>query len=157
MWDWVYHCFDKYAVFEGRASRPEYWYFYLFNICVSVMLYASSFVAGDFRIFLGLATGLITTTPTLSVSSRRLHDTGHSVGWVVAQLVVGATLVALRFATRAGLRLSHAGALRGVLLLAFFGLSILVIILLARKGDAGPNRYGEPAPTTPNGRATSSH
>ena len=28
MWGWVKHCFANYAVFNGRAGRPEYWWFY---------------------------------------------------------------------------------------------------------------------------------
>ena len=36
------------------------------------------------------------------------------------------------------------------LLVAFFVLLVWLLILLSRKGDAGPNRYGDPAPTTPN-------
>jgi uncharacterized membrane protein YhaH (DUF805 family) len=29
----------KYAVFEGRASRSEYWYFILFNFLISFTLF----------------------------------------------------------------------------------------------------------------------
>jgi uncharacterized membrane protein YhaH (DUF805 family) len=74
MWDWVFNCFEKYAVFEGRASRPEYWYFYLFNVCAGVIVSALSFFAGDFRWPLIRGAILITLTPTLAVSSRRLHE-----------------------------------------------------------------------------------
>ena len=35
--------FKKYAIFSGRASRSEYWYFYLFNVLMSM---AIGFVAG---------------------------------------------------------------------------------------------------------------
>ena len=28
-------CFNKYATFSGRASRSEYWWFYLFNCLVT--------------------------------------------------------------------------------------------------------------------------
>lgn len=31
MWDWVEHCFKNYAVFRGRAARPEFWWFSLFT------------------------------------------------------------------------------------------------------------------------------
>jgi hypothetical protein len=31
-------CFTKYADFRGTAARPEYWYFVLFTILVSIVL-----------------------------------------------------------------------------------------------------------------------
>ena len=31
-------CFGKYATFEGRARRSEYWYFCLFNFLVGILL-----------------------------------------------------------------------------------------------------------------------
>jgi uncharacterized membrane protein YhaH (DUF805 family) len=46
MWGWVLYCFRNYAVFKGRASRPEYWWFYLFtaigNIAIHVVVLARS-------------------------------------------------------------------------------------------------------------------
>ncbi len=29
--------FQKYATFEGRASRPEFWWFYLLNMVVGAL------------------------------------------------------------------------------------------------------------------------
>ena len=31
-------CFSKYAVFEGRASRPEFWWFFLFTVLTSLII-----------------------------------------------------------------------------------------------------------------------
>jgi hypothetical protein len=41
------------------------------------------------------------------------------------------------------------GGLGFVMLLAVVGLSVWVLILLCRAGDANPNRFGDTAPTTP--------
>lgn len=38
-------CFRKYATFKGRARRSEYWYWYLFNILVGVVLIAIDYSA----------------------------------------------------------------------------------------------------------------
>ena len=38
MWGWVKHCFSNYAVFNGRAGRPEYWWFYLFTFLGSFVI-----------------------------------------------------------------------------------------------------------------------
>ncbi len=60
-------CFNKYANFSGRASRAEFWWFYLFTFLVSL-------------ITCGVA-GLVFIIPQYAVGARRLHDTGRS-GWL---------------------------------------------------------------------------
>ena len=91
----------------------------------------------------------LTSTPIWGAPKirERLHDAGHSAWWLIAQFVAAADSGAVRFAARTELRLNHVGA--SALLLTSVSLSIVVIILYARKGDPGPNRYGDPAPITP--------
>jgi uncharacterized membrane protein YhaH (DUF805 family) len=72
--------FRKYAFFEGRASRSEYWWWVLFVVLVAI---AASII--DAAGTLGLAsalTGLGLLLPNIAVSVRRLHDIGKS-GWNV--------------------------------------------------------------------------
>jgi uncharacterized membrane protein YhaH (DUF805 family) len=67
-------CFSKYATFSGRASRPEFWWFALFQFLVSLV--ASFF--GD------IVSGLVSLAlllPALAVGARRLHDIGKSGWW----------------------------------------------------------------------------
>lgn len=33
-------CIHKWPIFEGRASRPEFWYFFLLTLIASVIFYA---------------------------------------------------------------------------------------------------------------------
>ena len=42
-------CFNKYAVFEGRASRSEYWFFTLFAVISGIVVYfvSMAIVAGS--------------------------------------------------------------------------------------------------------------
>ncbi|MCR4650655.1 MAG: DUF805 domain-containing protein [Lachnospiraceae bacterium] len=71
--------FSKYADFNGRARRSEYWYFCLFNFLVNLVL---SFLAQKISIF-GIISGvfaLAVLVPGLAVAFRRLHDIGKS-GW----------------------------------------------------------------------------
>ena len=65
--------------FEGRASRSEYWYFFLFVvICAVPPALVDQLLIGK-PVFQVLVT-LATIVPYVSVIVRRLHDTGHS-GW----------------------------------------------------------------------------
>ncbi|MBX9903864.1 MAG: DUF805 domain-containing protein [Burkholderiales bacterium] len=66
-------CFKKYATFDGRATRSEYWWFFLFTFLVSVALGIVS------EVLSGLFT-LAVLLPSLAVGARRLHDIDKS-GW----------------------------------------------------------------------------
>ncbi len=71
----------KYAVFSGRARRAEYWYFYLVNIIVVVVLgFLNAMVSNVFSIISNVYM-LAVFIPSLAVSVRRLHDIGKS-GWM---------------------------------------------------------------------------
>jgi len=67
-------CFSKYADFNGRASRPELWWWVLFVILASAALSTiSSMLSGLFS--------LAVLVPNIAVTARRLHDTDRS-GWL---------------------------------------------------------------------------
>lgn len=87
----VVSVFSKYATFSGRATRSEYWFFYLFNIIMSFGLIGVCAIIGAiFKGMDGAAGGYMVGTilywiyaiaafiPNLAVSVRRLHDTGRS-------------------------------------------------------------------------------
>lgn len=96
--DAVKTCYSKYATFEGRAARPEYWWFVLWTFLPSVVLYALLFIAGmsSDGSFNGLGTillllvavwALANVIPAISVAVRRLHDTDRSGWWYWIQLI----------------------------------------------------------------------
>jgi uncharacterized membrane protein YhaH (DUF805 family) len=150
MWGWVKHCFANYAVFNGRAGRPEYWWFYLFTFLGSFVIGILTYRASGFGVSLRGLFWLVTVIPSLAVTSRRLHDTDHSFWWALSPLLVAIPLIAVGLASRASLKGSPAaGAFAALLGLAILGFAVWVLILLAREGDAGPNRFGDSAPTTP--------
>ncbi len=126
----------KYATFTGRASRREYWMFYLAYMIVAISFtilnviitsgsqssYSYSYGYGysygyepnpiamifslvEFVFFLAIM------IPSLAVGVRRLHDTGHSGGFLFISLV------------------------------PFIG-SIILLVSLASEGDSGNNSYG---------------
>jgi uncharacterized membrane protein YhaH (DUF805 family) len=67
-------CLRKYATFEGRASRSEYWWFMLFGVLVGI---ASSMLSSTLNALVSLALLL----PSIAAGARRLHDIGKS-GWL---------------------------------------------------------------------------
>ena len=79
-------CLSKYVTFTGRASRPEFWWFFLFQILISL----AASMLGD--VISGLvALGLL--LPGLAVGARRLHDIGKSGWWQLILLTVIGLLV----------------------------------------------------------------
>ena len=66
-------CLTKYADFNGRAARPEFWWFVVFWIVVMA-------VTGLISRYINGIAGLALLLPGLAAGSRRLHDSGKS-GW----------------------------------------------------------------------------
>ena len=77
--------FDHYVKFDGRASRPAFWWWVLFVVLASVGANIIDLAIGApvFSAIVGL--GLL--LPNLSVSIRRLHDTDRSGWWVLIWLI----------------------------------------------------------------------
>ncbi len=67
-------CLKKYFVFQGRASRSEYWWF---QLIVSPSYFISTILENEIAyFFLGIT--LFTLIPAISAGVRRLHDTNRS-------------------------------------------------------------------------------
>lgn len=90
--EWFLVALKKYAVFQGRARRKEYWYFILFYILIYIGLsiiegmFGGSGSSGQGGILTAVFTlGML--IPSLSVGVRRLHDTNRSGWWVLISLI----------------------------------------------------------------------
>ena len=92
-------CFIKFANFKGRASRSEFWWFWLFSYVLIELATISGIVTGDtvnVKFFWGiewpdesleaLLIGTIFLLPTIAVGARRLHDIGRSGWWQLLTL-----------------------------------------------------------------------
>ena len=67
-------CLKKYFVFQGRASRSEYWWF---QLIFSPSYFISTIIENEIGyFFLGIT--LFTLIPAISAGVRRLHDTNRS-------------------------------------------------------------------------------
>lgn len=83
-------CLAKYADFEGRASRAEFWWFALFvTLGTSAFTYIHENVGAIFTIAMLL--------PLLAVGTRRLRETGRSGWWELLLLVPVGGIIILGF------------------------------------------------------------
>ena len=97
-------CFSKYAVFSGRASRSEFWWFALFGLIggivtavidVMILGYSTESYGPTNIIFT-----VITFLPYLAVGARRLHDINKSGWWqLIVLTVIGIILLIIWWAT----------------------------------------------------------
>ena len=88
---WFLHALRKYAVFNGRARRREYWIFELMNVAIALALFVLAVMLGKagYPYFLSVPFLYIVATiiPALSSLIRRLHDTGRSGWWYCIGLI----------------------------------------------------------------------
>jgi uncharacterized membrane protein YhaH (DUF805 family) len=129
----------KYADFNGRASREEFWCFFAFVIIANAVASFVGLLLG--ALMLSGIFGLLLVIPQVAVAVRRLHDLGKSGRELVVPCVM-LLAVPLAFAFR--------GILPKIVALGFLGLTLLVfanlLTLFLKKGTTVPNRYGA-APT----------
>ena len=107
----------RYADFSGRSTRPEYWYFFLFNLIFAIAaMLLDSMLGLNFNYvpygYIYVLYGIAMLLPGLSAAVRRLHDIDKSGWWILISLI------------------------------PFVG-AIWLLVLLASTGTEGPNRYGD--------------
>ena len=127
-------CFQKYLDFKGRASRSEFWYFFLFYIITSFLV---GWVIGSFVALLGGSVNVLLVVlsvvfialfiPILSVTVRRFHDFGVS-GWMYCAFIL--PYVISRFIQDAQPLLS---------LIIDYGTLVIFLVYASRKPNKGKN------------------
>ena len=121
--EWMLMPLRRYADFEGRSRRMEFWMFQIFQMLVfgvaAVIFVALAAIAGNgavAEVIGGLLVILIVLIaialfiPALAVTVRRLHDQGKSGWWYLISFIP-------------------------------FG-SIILLVFMFIDGDQGPNEYG---------------
>ncbi len=145
-------CFNKYVTFSGRASRSEYWYFYLFiwlvNTATSFFDTIGKIGSSEFqRESAGLTPLLFSLAfflPSISALVRRLHDTGRS-GWWIGAPIIGlfATITVVAALTSGFTAIEGPVAvLVSISIFGFFIWWIALLVFTCQKGTPGPNRFG---------------
>jgi uncharacterized membrane protein YhaH (DUF805 family) len=148
--------FRNYFNFRGKASRPEFWYWVLFTVLLSLVVSTvesviwpaeevvldadwmqnlESLSAQPTPISNFLSFALL--IPNLSVTARRFHDAGFSAKWLFLQLVplgygifAGVGVVAVLTASVPGQMLSREELMSLVfLVLPIFALFLAVLVI----------------------------
>ncbi|MDR2902414.1 MAG: DUF805 domain-containing protein [Lactobacillales bacterium] len=91
----------QYADFKGRAIRSQYWYFFLFNMIISVILSIIDNIVFK-QPALSSLYNLAVLVPGIAIAVRRLHDLGKSGWWLLLAFVpiVGAIVLLVWFCTK---------------------------------------------------------
>ena len=146
--EWMLLPYKRYADFNGRSRRMEYWMFTLLSVIVSVVCVAlifggmpsmetlanaeqtgaSPFANMGALSWIGIAIlaiwGLGSIIPSIAVTVRRLHDQNYT-GWIYLGVV-----------------------LLGLIPLIGTLVQLAMLVVMCLPGTKGPNKYG-PDPLDP--------
>ena len=159
--------FKKYAVFRGRASRGEFWWWILANYIIVFVLgcffgmletATNSNAIATIEDLVGTLWGLGTLVPTLALGVRRLHDVnlrGTTLAIIYGTQVVAMILLIVGLVFIGGGAISVLSGNNGGLVatgivvfivgvLAMLGSIISYIVLMARKTNPEGARFDDP-------------
>ena len=146
----LFVCFRKYFVFNGRASRPEFWWFTLFVSCTAIFTSPLDFLifGTEGRDWLPItdivSLGLV--VPSLSVGARRLHDIDRSGWWqlpIYMCFIGGFTMGYLGIFFPDNFDLSWYFYSSGATIL--IASTVWIVLFLGKKGSPVENQYGPPS------------
>ena len=110
---------NNYVNFNGRASRSEYWWFFLFTMILQFIALPIDIVVLGYDMMdpgaiqiVGTIAGLALFLPSLCVLVKRLHDLGKSGWWILIAFI----------------------PLLGI---------IVLLVFMVTEGEQLPNQYGE--------------
>src|SRR4051794_23590350 len=83
---WKRVVLERYAQFEGRSGRAEFWWYFLAGVIISIVLNILIAISSIFWV-LYVIYGLAVLIPGLAVAVRRLHDTDKSGWWLLIGLI----------------------------------------------------------------------
>lgn len=123
---------EKYVTFSGRASRSEYWWFFLAYMLVILVLAGLGVALSIGQMSAGTDPSIISVLlwglaglfvlgsllPLISVTVRRFHDVNLSGWWYLASILIG--------------------------MIPFVGwlATIAAIVVTVLRGTDGPNKFG---------------
>ncbi len=167
---WMLMPLRRYADFQGRSRRQEYWMYALLQVIVyfvflvlaamlvtgggAVPLTGDPFPTAGIGFLPSVLYGLWwlgTLIPGLAVAIRRLHDTNRTGWWILGPIVPYILAFVLAFGAiigAGGTDPSGGGIIAGgiaaiILLLAALGMAVVIFVFTVLEGTRGPNRFGQ--------------
>lgn len=128
------NAFKLYGVFSGRSTREEYWMFTLIYLLAygALIMVSSILESNAFEIVVALLS-LGVVVPSLSITARRLHDTGRSGWWQVSPYI------GFVFAVIGILQESSVLSIGGSILILVLAIMLLVFLISPSQEN---NQYG---------------
>ena len=170
---WALRPLKNYANFSGRASRAEFWWFFLFMMITYMLVWfvlfaavgvtaasaSSSATPSPLRMIgaFGLAGVFLVVfylallIPSIAVQIRRLHDTNRSGWWLGAFWLLYLAYLVVAFSSVFSMRVPSDGsppnmgsvAAMSMIGLIFFVYSIVLLVFFCLAGTKGANRFGD--------------
>lgn len=151
--DWAKRPIEKYADFTGRASRAEFWWYFLAVIVASIVARIIDNILGMHLmgpygpLSLILMVGLL--VPNIAVAVRRLHDTDRSGWWILLPVVpyclafvLGGAALMGGAAAGSAMGMGAGMGIATIFLLIGAACAILLLVFYCLPGTPGDNRYG---------------
>ncbi|MDR1422292.1 MAG: DUF805 domain-containing protein [Coriobacteriales bacterium] len=144
---------NNYANFKGRTPRRGYWFVQLW-LCVIYFLLFIIFVASDLSAIVAVLTSVFSLAiliPSLSLTVRRLHDTGRHWYWILfpyipAAVSVVVTLLILASAggvtSVASLGVLSSGILFATVVLGILNFVFGIIWIVIMASPTSPDAFG---------------
>ncbi len=142
----ILNCYSSYFSHAGRASRTEYWSFFLFYLivfCVLNLIFVPldySFSRDGFTIPMIINAALqfaVLGNPSLMVCFRRLHDLNKSAWHLLNYLIVIIVSACL-----GGLMFESIDIILHFALITLIICFIHMVYLFCHRGTMGENRFG---------------
>jgi uncharacterized membrane protein YhaH (DUF805 family) len=111
--------FQNYFNFSGRSTKEEFWYFFLIQILLSIVVVFLSVYP------LTIAFFLVSIIPSLSVQFRRLNDIGKRRFWATLPLSLMAIDIVLYFSL-----LGYHSMMKNVVFIILGLMKVVTIVLL---------------------------
>lgn len=159
--DWMIMPLKRFADFQGRSRRMEYWMFALFIFLVYMVFGVIFFAIGGSALLLSASGGaspdatmgnvavpligmaailviflLVILIPSIAVGVRRLHDVNRSGWWLIVPTVISLVSSVIPFIS------PDLFILSGILSVVSLIGSLVLIVFAFLEGTKGPNRFG---------------
>ncbi len=83
----VRHVLSHYAVFRGRTSRRNFWFFYLFTILLNIPTSILDRILFAGHAYVSNLSGIFLIIPSIAAGVRRMHDVGKRGWWLLIPFV----------------------------------------------------------------------